>query len=102
MKPYFAESPEERIREIAVLVKDLAEFSEDVAGWAVREWRLTRDRRPTSAALRQICMVRREALVREAKRREPELPELPLVIDDAERERRREFMATVLRGWANG
>lgn len=71
LKPYFAESPEERAREVAIFVQDLAEFSEDVAFWAVREWRLNEDRRPTSAGLRKFCMARRADLVREQRRRAP-------------------------------
>jgi hypothetical protein len=75
VRPHFYERPEDRIRDVAVLINDLAEFSNDVAGWAVREWRLRWDRRPTSAALRQLCMNRRHELMAEVNARRPPEPE---------------------------
>lgn len=84
VRPHFYESPEERIRQVAVLVKDLAEFSDDVAGWAVREWRLKQDRKPSTATLRQLCMVRRADLTREQSRRHPQIEAAPYTLADPE------------------
>jgi hypothetical protein len=72
VQPHFFDTPEEKLRAVAVMVKDLAEFSNDVAGWACREWRLRHNvRKPTSTTLRQLCMVRRHELATEQKRRLP-------------------------------
>lgn len=69
VRPHWFENSAERVRDVAVMMGDLAEFSEDVTAYAIREWRHNHDRRPTSAALRQICMVRRYELATELRRR---------------------------------
>lgn len=96
VRPHFYETPEDRIRDVAVLVRDLAEFSDDVAGWAVREWRLSHDRRPTSAALRQLCMRRRYELTKALKRRETR-PEAEMRLSPEERAERRAQVEQILR-----
>lgn len=97
VRPHFYESPEDRIRDVAVLLRDLSEFSDDVAGWAVREWRLRWDRRPTSAGLRQLCMQRRHELTREVQSRQPAepAPYQPNEISEDERNRRAEILNRV-------
>ena len=57
------ETPEERMRQVAMIVEALADMSEDCVWWALREWRRTQDRRPSPAALRQLCMRRRQEAV---------------------------------------
>lgn len=69
-----SDAPEERARQALLFVRDLAEFSDDVVTFALREWRRSHDRRPSIAALRQICMARRHDLAAENKRRAPHEP----------------------------
>lgn len=54
------ETPEERARQVAVFVQDLADMSDDCVWWAMREWRRNNDRRPSPATLRQLAMMRRQ------------------------------------------
>lgn len=65
------ETEEERVRQIALFIGDLSDMSDDNVWWAMREWRRTQDRRPSPAALRQLCMARRHDLDREEKSRRP-------------------------------
>lgn len=53
------ETPQMRAMLIADFVRDLADMSDEAVAWAIREWRRTQDRRPSPAALRQLCMMRR-------------------------------------------
>jgi hypothetical protein len=58
---YFSldETAETKARQIALFVKDMADFSDDCAFWALDEWRKKQDRRPTPASLRQLAMTRK-------------------------------------------
>jgi hypothetical protein len=99
VQPHFYDNSEEKLRAVAVMVKDLAEFSDDVAGWAVREWRLKHNaRKPSTATLRQLCMVRRHELGREAARRSPVETPAPYQTDtlsDEEKAHRKAVVARV-------
>jgi hypothetical protein len=53
------ETAEHRARQIAIFVKDLGGMSDDVVGYALTEWRRKQDRRPSPAALLQLCAMRR-------------------------------------------
>jgi hypothetical protein len=53
------ETTDQRTRQIALFVKDLADMSDATVGWAIDEWRRTMDRRPSPASIRQLCMMRR-------------------------------------------
>jgi hypothetical protein len=95
------DAPEERARQGLLFVRDLAEFSDDVVGWAVSEWRRTMDRRPSIASLRQLAMRRRHGLTIEAKRRnEPVASAGPSAVyeqlTDAERDERRAAISGIL------
>ena len=61
---------EAQVRQIALFVKDLEEFSDDCVWWAIREWRRNETRRPTPASLRQLCMMRRHEALKAAPRPE--------------------------------
>ena len=91
-----SETPEMRARQIALFVKDLAEFSDEAVSWAIDEWRRTQDRRPTPATLRQLCMTRKqEALQAQRGRTATEAiggPDLQ-PLSDEERERRSAVIA---------
>lgn len=70
------ESAEMRVRQIALFVKDMSEFSDDCALWAVDEWRRNHDRRPSPAALRQLAMMRKQEAFKAGERfRKPPEPE---------------------------
>lgn len=69
-----SDTPEERARQAMLFVRDLAEFSDDVVHCALREWRRQHDRRPSIAALRQLCMARRHDLTAEVNARRPPAP----------------------------
>lgn len=96
-----ADSPEERARQIALFVKDLAKFPEAVLAYAIHEWRTREDRRPSIASLHQLCMSRQHDLMarrdelfeaeRIAAQPEPE----PLSPEEAER--RRENLERIMR-----
>lgn len=60
-----------RARQIALFVKDMAEFSDDCAFWAIDEWRRTQDRRPSPASLRHLAMTRKQEAFSAAKRSAP-------------------------------
>lgn len=63
------DTPEQRARHIALFVADLSDMSDQAVHWAIREWRRNQDRRPSPAALRQLCMRRRqEAMTASASR----------------------------------
>jgi hypothetical protein len=57
------ETPEERMRQVAMILEAVADMSDDCVWWALREWRRTQDRRPSPASLRQLCMRRRQEAV---------------------------------------
>lgn len=61
-----ADSPEDRARQIALFVRDLAKFPDAVVAYAVHDWRTTQDRRPSIASLHQLCMCRQRALMERA------------------------------------
>lgn len=62
------ESAEMRARQIALFVKDMADFSDDCALWAIDEWRRNQDRRPSPASLRQIAMTRKQEAFKAGER----------------------------------
>lgn len=67
------ETTEMRAMLIATFVKDMAEFSDDCAFWAVDEWRRNHDRRPSPASLRQLAMMRKQEAFKAGQRlRQPE------------------------------
>ena len=88
-----ADGPEERTRQIALFVKDLAKFPEAVLAYAIHDWRTREDRRPSIASIHQACMKRQHDLMQrrdalfEEERAAQELPPPP--ISEAEIERRR-------------
>lgn len=88
------ETDAERARQIALFVTDLADMSDDCVWWAMREWRRTQDRRPSPAALRQLCMMRRQEAVRALPKPEPAPPPYKLA-DEATLEERRAILARV-------
>ena len=94
------DSPEERARQALLFVRDLAEFSDDVVTFALREWRRGHDRRPSIASLRQLCMVRRQELTLEAKRRSPaqEAPDPYAILGEDEKLERKAILERVARG----
>ena len=100
LRLYFvpSETPEAQVRQIALFVKDLEEFSDDCVWWAIREWRRNETRRPTPASLRQLCMMRRHEALKAAPRPEPDRSQTgaePFMapLSDAEKERRRAVIA---------
>ena len=104
LRLYFvpSETPEAQVRQIALFVKDLEEFSDDCVWWAIREWRRNETRRPTPASLRQLCMMRRQEALKAATRPEVKPPATgdggevtPFMapLSDAEKERRRGVIA---------
>lgn len=95
-----ADSPEDRARQIALFVRDLAKFPEAVIAYAVHHWRTTQDRRPSIASLHQLCMARQHALAQRldyldgnAYRPAPHIGPEPTT---AEIESRRAFVETTL------
>jgi len=79
------ETPQMRARQIALFVKDMADFSDDCAGWAIDEWRRNQDRRPSPASLRQLGMRRKQEAFGAIKSRpEPMVPHIPYAEPDLE------------------
>ncbi len=93
-----ADMPEDRARQIALFVKDLAKFPDAVVAYAVHDWRTRQDRRPSIASLHQLCMTRQVALIQrrdalfEAEQGQSSAPEPT----PEEMARREEFMARAL------
>jgi hypothetical protein len=79
------DSAEMRARQIALFVKDMGEFSDDCAFWAIDEWRKAHDRRPTPAALRQMAMMRKQEAFKAAERLKRAEPEPRFVEPDPEK-----------------
>jgi hypothetical protein len=91
------ETTDQRTRQIALFVKDLADMSDATVGWAIDEWRRTMDRRPSPASIRQLCMMRRaEATAVLAKLRPAEpAPYADANITPEERDKRADILERV-------
>lgn len=57
------ETPEEQARHVGLMVADLARFSAVALRWALREWRLTVPKRPSTADLVRLAGKRERELM---------------------------------------